>query len=123
MILLALGEALILYSSVYFAAIIIFGDLARCEEILGPLAPKAALIAAIMLLSLISMGLYQFRQRMFFHEVFVRLLVAILIGSLGLAAVFYALPSVMIGRELGFLSAAYALTLIVAVRFVFPAQR
>ena len=119
LLLLAIGEALILYSSVYVAAIIVFGDLTRGEEMLGPLAPKAISIALVMLLSLISMGLYQFHQRMFFHEVFVRILVAVVIGSLGLAVIFYAIPSVMMARELSALSVLYALTLLIALRFIF----
>ena len=119
LLLLAGGEALIIYSSVYVAAIILFGDLARCEEVLGPLAPRAAAVSSVMLLSIMSMGLYQFHQRMYFHEVFVRLVVSFLLGSFGLAVIFYATPSTMVLPELSVLSALYALTLLLAIRFFF----
>lgn len=119
LLLLGLGEALILYSSVYVGAIILFGDLAECEETVGSLAPRATSVSTVMLLSLISMGLYGFHQRMFFRDVFVRLVVGFVIGSLGLAAIFYIAPSTTMVPKLSALSVAYALTLLVVLRYFF----
>ncbi len=36
---LASVETLILYSSVYFAGLVLCGDLMQCDAVLGPLAP------------------------------------------------------------------------------------
>lgn len=118
-LLLAASEALILYSSVYVAAILLFGDLAHSEKVLGPLAPKAVSISTVMLISLISMGLYHFHQRINFREVLVRLIVGITIGSLALVAIFYAFPTVMLTRNLGVIAILYAFTLLLALRFFF----
>ncbi len=62
LLVLASVEALILYSSVYFAGLVLCGDLMQCEAVLGSLAPRAATVAGVMLVSLVSMGLYHFRQ-------------------------------------------------------------
>ena len=119
LLLLAFGEALIIFSSVYVAAIILFGDLTQSEEVLGPLAPRAVSVSSVMLVSLMSMGLYQFHQRMFFREVFVRLIVGFAIGFLGLAVIFYLTPSTMVVPQLSALAIVYALTLLIALRLFF----
>lgn len=117
--LLAVAEALILYSSVYAAAIILFGDLAHGEEVLGPLAPKAASISTVIFISFISMGLYHFNKRINFSEILTRLIVGITMGSLAFVAIFYAFPTFMLTRNLGLIAILYALTLLLALRLIF----
>ena len=92
LILLALAETLVLFMSVYFAAGVAVGGVELFEQATGPIAPKAALLAVVMLTSLIAMGLYQFHQRVYFHEVLVRILVGVAIGSAVLAAGYYLFP-------------------------------
>jgi sugar transferase (PEP-CTERM system associated) len=85
----------------------------------GPLAPKAVIVTVVNLASLIAMGLYRFHQRIYFHEAVVRVLVGIAAGCLVLAALFYALPMVMISREVAGIAVAYALVLLLLVRYYF----
>ena len=93
LVLLALAEAAVLYGSVYFAAVVAFGGVRFFEESVGPLPLKAAAAAFVMLMSLIAMGLYQFHQRAYFHEIFVRIIVGIAIGSMVLAVGYGVFPS------------------------------
>jgi len=50
---MAVVELAILYSSVYVASAFILGSIIDCEELLGPVAPKAALVATVSFVSLI----------------------------------------------------------------------
>ena len=56
LLLLGAAETAILFSSVYFAGLVLFGDLALSEELTGSLAPRAATITVVILVSLMSMG-------------------------------------------------------------------
>lgn len=112
-------EWVIAYSSVYVAGIIVFGSVDLCEQALGPLAPRAAIVALTLLISLVAMGLYQFHQRIYFYEAAIRILAGLAAGCLALAVVFYAIPSISISRELASIAIGYALVLLLVVRFLF----
>ena len=116
---MALVELMILYSSVYVAGLFVFGSLLDCDRLLGPIAPKAALVAVVSFTSLIAMGLYQFHQRLYFREAVVRVLVGLVFACLVLAIVFYAFPSLMITRDIASVAFAYALVLMLGVRLFF----
>ena len=73
LILLALIETSILFSSVFFAYTIAYGDVESGYTSMGMIVPKAGALSIVMLMSMIAMGLYQFHQRAYFHEVTVRL--------------------------------------------------
>ncbi len=115
-------EAAVLFSSVYVAGIVVFGSFEKCQRFLGPVLPKAAVVAAIVLLSLIAMGLYQFNQRLYFRETVVRIVVAFAAASLAIAVVFYAFPAVMISRDIASIAVGYALVLILFFRYLFSCQ-
>ena len=119
LLLMAVIELLIPFSSVYVAALIVFGDLALFEEALGPLVPKAATVSVVILVSLISMGLYQLNQRIYFREAAVRVLVGLVIGSAALAVIFYSIPSMTLSPEITGLAVVYALALLLIVRYYF----
>ena len=118
-LLLGGAEVCIFFSSIFFAATIAFGSLDEARIALGSLTPKALLISFIMLGSLVAMGLYQFNQRLYFKEAVVRVAVGFVIGSLVLAAIYYAVPSLMKSRELDRIAVLYAFFLILAVRYYF----
>ena len=117
--LMACVECLILFSSVYVAGILACGSLAVCEAAIGSVAPKAALVTVVSMVCLIAMGLYQYHQRLYFSEAAVRVLVGLGIACLGLAILFYAIPPLLITREIAALAIAYSLVLLLAVRYVF----
>ena len=56
LILLGVIELAILYSSIYVAAVLLYGSVEVCEQELGALAPRASILTAVMLASLVSMG-------------------------------------------------------------------
>ena len=116
---MAIMEAMILFSSVYVAALVVFGSLDACESVVGPLAPKATIVATVFLISLIAMGLYQFHQRIYYREAVVRVMVGLAIGALALAVIFYTFPSVTISRELASIATIYAFILLLLVRYYF----
>lgn len=119
LLLVGAGEFLVLFSSVYVAAIFLYGDIHACELAIGPLLPRSILIAVVILVSLVAMGLYQFRQRLYFHEAVVRVLVGFVMGSLVIAALFYAFPSLKLSREFMAVSLQYAIVLVLAIRYWF----
>lgn len=119
--LLLLGgvELVILFSSVYVAGILVLGSIAECNRLLGPIAPKAALVTVVALVSLVAMGLYQLHQRLYFSEAAVRVLVGLTLACLALAILFYAYPPLMLTREIAAVAIGYALVLVLIVRYFF----
>ena len=117
--LMAAMETAVLFSSVYVAAYLVFGSIAECARLLGPIAPKAALVAIVTLTSLVAMGLYQYHQRLYFSEAVVRVMVGPTFACLGLAVLFYAFPTLMITRDIASIAVGYALLLLLAVRYLF----
>lgn len=109
----------VLFSSVYVAGLIVLGSFAECVRVLEPVVPKAALVAVVVIVSMVAMGLYQFHQRLYFSEAVVRLLVGLTLACLGLAIMFYAYPPLMITRDIASVAIAYALLLLLGIRYLF----
>lgn len=123
LLLLATTEALILYASVYVAALILFrGDLKHCEEVLGPLLPRAFSVTLVVLVSLLAVGLYQFHQRINYREVSARVLVGFLLGSIALAVIYYVVPSLALTRGFWAIAISFAAVPILLVRFYFVSK-
>jgi sugar transferase (PEP-CTERM system associated) len=116
---MAIVELAILFSSVYVAGFCLFGGIAECNTVIGPVGPKAAMVAIVSFVCLIAMGLYQFNQRLYFRESVVRVLVGLGFACLALAALFYAFPSLLITRGIASFALAYSLALILIVRLYF----
>lgn len=119
LLLMAAAEALVLFSSVYVAAIVACGSVAECEEISGNLAPKALLITSLVMVSLIAMGLYQFHQRLWFREAVLRVVAGLSAGFIAAAVIFYAFPEFNIERPVANIAYGYSLILLLAVRYYF----
>ncbi len=119
LILLAVVEATILFVSVYLASYMTIGGTRLADQVLDPLAPKASALAFVMLMSLIAMGLYQFHQRVYFHEVFARVVVGFFLGSLVLAVAYYAIPSIGFTPQMAAISVAVALVSLSFIRYLF----
>ncbi len=119
LLLLGIGELVVLYASVYVAAYLICGSVELCEARYGSLLPKASVFSIIMLLSLVSTGLYQFHQRIYFHEALVRVLVGVALGSIALSIVFNVLPWSGVMKTLGIVAIVISLLLLLLVRYFF----
>ena len=117
--LLAGVELAVLFSSVYVAGIVVLGSVAECSKLLGPIAPKAALVSIVVITSLVAMGLYQYHQRLYFSEAAVRVLVGLAFACLALAIIFYAYPPLLITREIAAVAIGYALILLLGARYIF----
>lgn len=119
LLLLAAVESGILYSSLYVAGLACLGSSDSCEQIAGPVAPRAVILTSVILTSLIAMGLYQFHQRFWFREAVLRVLVGLLLGCLAVACVFYLFPGVHVSRPVVSIAFAYSLVMLLAVRYYF----
>jgi sugar transferase (PEP-CTERM system associated) len=94
LVLLGLAEATVLFVSVYVAELVVLGSIEAFGSDSVSIAPKAAVLSSVMLISLIAMGLYQFNQRAYYHEIIVRIIVGIAFGTIVLAAAYYFFPRV-----------------------------
>jgi sugar transferase (PEP-CTERM system associated) len=121
--LLAFCEAAVVVAALHAAIFIRFAGasdtIAAFEASRGPLWQRALVIAAVFIVALAALGLYQLRQRARFTGVFVRLLIAMAVAHVGLALIFYAAPNLDVGRAVMGLTGAFALTGLAITRFVF----
>ncbi len=119
LLLLAGVETVILFSSLYVAGFVLYGGLEAAERAVGPLAPRAALVTAIALVSLIAMGLYQLHQRLYFRETVLRLVVGLVAGALIVALLLLLFPPLAIDRKMAAIGFGYSFTLLLGVRYYF----
>lgn len=119
LLLMAGVEAAILYSSLYCAGVVVYGSIAESQRVLGPVAPKAVWIAAVGLVCLIAMGLYQFHQRLWFRETVLRVFVGLAVGFLATGVIYYLLHGFAIDRLLALTAFSYSLVLLLALRYLF----
>ena len=88
LLIMAAIETVILFSALYVAGIAVFGNYDQYAELIGPVAPKAAIISGLILICMVAMGLYRFNQRYYFREAALRVLVGLSAGALLLALMF-----------------------------------
>ncbi len=112
-------EALILAGSVYAAAWLRFPDSEEMVRSLGAIWPKALVYMVVMLLAMTAVGLYQKHQRERMAGVVLRLLVALVSGSVVLVLIFYLFPGLYLGRGVFALAGLISFFVIGTVRPVF----
>ena len=121
--LLVLAEALVVAGALYAAIFVRFfgadATLNAFEAFRGTIWPRALLVAAVFVVALASLGLYQLRQRARLTGVLVRLLIAMAVAQAGLALIFYAVPDLDVGRGVMAISGAFALMGLAMTRFLF----
>jgi sugar transferase (PEP-CTERM system associated) len=120
---LAVVEAAIGFLAVFAAACIRYrtplSHLGLLQRELGPLWPRAAMFALIVVLSLLAFGLYSARQRAQLSGVLVRVAAALVVSTCALAAVFYLLPGLRLWRGVEALAVLITGTGLVISRAVF----
>lgn len=122
MVLLSAVEALVFFGAVYAAVMARFGvDLTPDDiaELRGALWPRALLFSAIMMVCFLACGLYSLRQRARLTGIVLRVTVALLVGFIITATLFYLVPSLWMGRGLVALAAIGGLCGVTVSRFVF----
>lgn len=120
---LAAIESVILIFSVYAGAHLrFFYDPSLIFPSIGLLMPRAIVFAAIMLLSMASMGVYQSRLREGITGMMLRTVVAMFfLGAIALSLLMYLFPALDIdlGRGVFVLASVIAIVLIAILRFIF----
>ena len=124
LLVMAAIESVILFSALYVAGIAVFGNYEQYAELVGPVAPKAAVIAGLILICMVAMGLYRFNQRFYFREAAMRVLVGLSVGALLIALMFLLTPVSDGEQEYAYqqvvgISFAYSLVLLLSVRYLF----
>jgi sugar transferase (PEP-CTERM system associated) len=119
--LLALVEMGVVFLAVYGAILIRFPaeSLTSIEASLGSIWIRALPAAGATLLGLVSMGLYQLRQRARFTGVLARLLIAVLMAGAALGLLSYLVPSVFLGRGVLAVVGGLSFAGLAVVRYVF----
>ena len=119
-VLLALIETSLLFFAPYFAAAIRFaGELHGGVPPSGAFWPTAALFALFGVVSLFAVGLYSTRQRAGFGGVVVRIIAAMVNAAALSAFVYYAAPSVSLGRLLLALTVGVSILSLITTRLLF----
>lgn len=119
--LLAGAEALLVFGAVYGAVFsrfpaVAFGDL---QMMLGPLWPHGAIVAAVFVACVGSMGLYQLCQRAGYAGILARLLVATGLAEVALAVAFHLWPSAYMNHGVLVLTGIFAFTGLAMLRYGF----
>ena len=100
--LLFAAEAIMFFAAIYAAVLVrfhgSFESLPDAPDLIGALWPRALLFSLIMLLSLLSFGLYSARQRARLSGLAARLMLAVLMAFGVASALFYLVPYLWIGR-------------------------
>ncbi|MGF1547059.1 MAG: TIGR03013 family XrtA/PEP-CTERM system glycosyltransferase [Thiotrichales bacterium] len=128
-IVLAALESLVLVASFYFGVVLRFMDsfeswrfmnLSHIEDLTGPLMPKAILFASVMLLSLMSMGLYSVRSLALKKGgIYLRVALSHIVGIVLYILVIYAMPTFFLGRGALFMAMFASLALLLLVRMTY----
>jgi len=121
--LLFAAEAIMFFAAVYAAVLVrfhgSFESIPDAPDLIGALWPRALLFSLIMLLSLLSFGLYSARQRARLTGLAARLILAVLMAFGVASALFYLVPYLWIGRGVVGLATLGALLGMVVSRSIF----
>ncbi len=115
-LLLAAFEGAVFLLAIFGAASIRFFSQPLVLEELGSLWPRAWLFAIVMLLAMMSMGVYQAQGKEGLSGVVLRMAVSFLLGASLLSLVFYIFPSLFVGRGVVALSTLLSFFIILGVR-------
>lgn len=107
--LLAVAELAILFLSAYLGVIIRFGGVTDIEWV-GPILPRAAVFAMLMMGTMTAFGMFTRQSQTGDVDYYMRFLASFAVGGVILLLVFYALPGVYLPR--GALVLAYALAFV-----------
>ncbi len=119
--LLAILEASLFFSAMYLGVLIRFQttDIVGAEQLVGPLAARAAVFAVATFLAMTAMGLYNARQRTRLLGMVARIAAAVLAAMLLTTIVYYLAPTLFVGRGALLIASAIAFLGSAIVRIVF----
>jgi len=112
-------EAAILFLSVFLGILLrLYDDFPEFYMAFAKYWLEASIFFSIMLVAMISAGLYQARLREGLYGFSLRLTAAFIIGLVALSVVFYLLPSIYLGRGILIISIISSFILITIVRVI-----
>ncbi|RKY65629.1 MAG: capsular biosynthesis protein CpsE [Candidatus Latescibacterota bacterium] len=114
-----LGEGLLIYWAVFWAAYFIFNMDLELVSIQPMIWLKILLVTIITQLSLYFNDLYEKKSIDNYIDLFTRLIQSIGITSIALAVIYFIFPSAMIGRWIFFISIIFLLLLLVSWRLLY----
>jgi len=122
-ILLALVDAVVLFLSVYIAAYARFyseaDPLAAAMANVGNLLPRALIHSTVVVITLISMGLYQTQRREHIINKLSRLTVGFIIAFIAFGFIFYIFPNIYMGRGVFLIAASLSFLFLIIFHFIF----
>ncbi len=120
---LALLDAIFLYISVYVGAYARFytevDPLAAAAESVGNLVPRAIIHATVVVITLLSMGLYQAQRREYFFNKLSRITVGFIFAFIAFGIVFYVFPNLYMGRGVFLIASSISFIVLVLLHFIF----
>lgn len=116
---LGLVEASLLIAALYLGVAARFGEVSDHIEDVGLLWPKALLFSFVIISLMTGFGLYKPDLRYGVGGMLLRLLLALGIGAVIMALVFYAFPAFFLGRGAFALTFAFACISLLVTRYVF----
>lgn len=119
-LLLIVAEAALLMASTYLGVYLRYvTNPDAIPHTIGPVGPRAVLFTAVLMLSMVAVGLYNRRVRDGIEGILVRLCLGFVLGTVVMTIVFYAFPEILLGRGAFALTLLCAFALLVATRIVF----
>ena len=116
-------EAMVFFAAVYGAVMARFGTnplpIGDLPELRGALWPRALLFSAVMMICFLAFGLYSLRQRARLAGMAARVAVALFVGFIITATLFYLVPALWMGRGLEALAAIGGLCGVTVSRVIF----
>ena len=119
LLLLGIVEFLLFFSSLFISNYVIHDGAASSMSAPDSLLLPAAISAVVMLLALISTGLYDFHQRIYYHEALVRVLVGCMLGALAITVILSIFSWSQMLRLLGPFALVYVVIILLLLRFLF----
>ncbi len=122
-VLLALIDAVVLFLTVYVGAYARFYNeldpLAAATESVGNLFPRAVIHAVIVVVTLLSMGLYQAQRREHIINKLSRLTVGFIIAFIAFGFIFYIFPDIYMGRGVFLIASSLSFLSLILFHFIF----
>jgi sugar transferase (PEP-CTERM system associated) len=122
-LILALSDAVILFISVYIAAYARFyGEIdpfASATQHVGNLFPRAIIHSLVVVITLVSMGLYQTQRQEQIVYKLSRLTVGFIIAFIAFGFIFYIFPSIYMGRGIFLIAASLSFLFLILFHFIF----
>ena len=122
-LLLALADSIVLFFSVYIAAYFRYyaeiNPLEVAADNVGALFPRAVIHSAVVVITLLSMGLYQTQRREHIVNKLSRLAVSFIIAFVAFGFIFYVFPDIYMGRGVFLIASTLSFLFLILFHFIF----